>query len=40
MQTSPLIQRVKHDLTMHTDDLLISLACGTILAVLTVSFFI
>lgn len=40
MQTSPLINRVKHDLAMHTDDLLISIACGTILAALTIAFFI
>ena len=37
---SPLLQRAKHNLDMHTDDLLISIACGTILAVLTISFFI
>lgn len=37
---SPMIQRIKHDLAMHTDNLLVSIACGTILAALTVSFFI
>lgn len=37
---SPLLQRAKHNLDMHADDLLISIICGIILAVLTVSFFI
>ena len=40
MQQSPMLQRIKQDATMHTDDLLISITCGTILAALTVSFFI
>lgn len=37
---SPLIKRAKQELSMHTDDMLISIACGTILAVLTIAFFI
>lgn len=39
MTRSPLIKRVKHDLSMHTDDLLISIACGVIFATLTLAFF-
>lgn len=37
---SPMLKRINQDATMRTDDLLISITCGTILAALTVAFFI
>ena len=40
MKLSPMLKRIKQQTTIQTDDLLISIACGTILAALTVSFFI
>jgi len=38
--SSPLITRVNHNLTMHTDDILISIACGIVFATLTIAFII
>ena len=35
---SPLIQRVKQDLSMRIDDLLIAISCGIVLASLTIAF--
>ena len=37
---SPLITRAKQELTMHTDDILISVSCGIILSALTLAFII
>ena len=36
---SPLLTRAKRNLDMHTDDLLLSIACGVIFAVLFHAFF-
>lgn len=37
---SPMLTRINHIIAMHTDDILICIACGIVFAALTLSFFI
>jgi len=37
---SPMLKRINHIISMHTDDTLICIACGIVFAALTMSFFI